>query len=88
MSDNRRPLLNIDISLYFIDMLDKQEAIEKLTERSRELRKLIFFMKAQQRSAETGDPKGKESIIISHNIKLAETELLFLKDVAETIKEK
>ena len=88
MSDNRRPLLNIDISLYFIDMLDKQEAIEKLTERSRELRKLIFFMKAQQRSAETGDPKGKESIIISHNIKLAETELVFLKDVAETIKEK
>jgi DNA-binding PadR family transcriptional regulator len=88
MSDNRRPLLNIDISLYFIEMLDKDEAIEKLTDRSRELRKLIFFMKAQQRSAEIGDPKGKEAIIISHNIKLAETELQFLKDVAETIKEK
>ena len=87
MSDNRRPLLNIDISLYFIDMLDKEEAIEKLTDRSRELRKLVFFMKAQQRSAESGDPRGKEAIIISHNIKLAETELQFLKDVAETIKQ-
>jgi DNA-binding PadR family transcriptional regulator len=88
MSDNRRPLLNIDISLYFIDMLEKQEAIDKLADRSRELRKLIFFMKTQQRSAETSNPKGKEAIIISHNIKLAETELQFLKDVAETIKEK
>jgi len=82
MSDNRRPLLNIDISLYFIDMLEPEEAIEKLTERSRELRKVIFFMKAQQRS---GDPKSKEAIIISHNIKLAETELLFIKDVTEII---
>jgi DNA-binding PadR family transcriptional regulator len=88
MSDNRRPLLNIDISLYFIDMLDREEAAEKLADRSRELRKLIFFLKAQERSAENTNPKGKETIIISHNIKLAETELQFLKDVAEAIKEK
>jgi DNA-binding PadR family transcriptional regulator len=88
MSDNRRPLLNIDISLYFIDMLDRDEAVDKLTDRSRELRKLIFFLKAQERSAESTNPKGKEAIIISHNIKLAETELQFLKDVAGVIKGK
>ncbi len=87
MSNNKRPLLNIDISLYFIDMLDRDEAVEKLADRSRELRKLIFFLKAQERSAENREPRGKESIIISHNIKLAETELQFLKDVAETLKE-
>jgi len=86
MNNNKRPLLNIDISLYFIDMLQKDEAVDRLDSRSRELRKLIFFLKSQERQATNKEPKGKESIIISHNIKLAETELQFLKDVAETLK--
>jgi len=86
INNNTRPLLNIDISLYFIDMLDRGEAVERLSNRSRELRKLIFFLKSQERQSLSNNPKGKESIIISHNIKLAETELQFLKDVAETLK--
>ena len=47
---------------------------------------MIFFLKAQERSAASTNPKGKEAIIIAHNIKLAETELQFLKDVAGAIK--
>jgi DNA-binding PadR family transcriptional regulator len=87
IGNNRRPLLNIDISLYFIDMLDKNEAVERLDTRSRELRKLIFLLRSQARQSIADNPKGKESIIISHNIKLAETELQFLKDVAGMLKD-
>jgi DNA-binding PadR family transcriptional regulator len=85
MSNNKRPLLNIDISLYFIDLLDKKEAVVKLDEREKELRKLIYVLKSQEKEAHKHDPRGKEAVILSHNRRLAETELLFLKDLSQGI---
>jgi len=86
MSNNKRPLLNIDISLYFIDMIDRNEAIEQLTSRTKELRKLIFLIKTQEKNAQKENPTGKETVILSHNRRLAETELQFLKDVLNSLK--
>lgn len=86
MSNNKRPLLNIDISLYFIDLLEKEEAAIKLNEREKELRKLIFILRSQEKVSQKKEPKGKETVILSHNRRLAETELLFLKDVSKSLK--
>ena len=86
MSNNKRPLLNIDISLYFIDMIDRDEAVEQLTSRTKELRKLIFLIKTQEKNAQKENPTGKETVILSHNRRLAETELQFLRDVLNSLK--
>ncbi|MBN1883060.1 MAG: helix-turn-helix transcriptional regulator [Deltaproteobacteria bacterium] len=86
MSNNKRPLLNIDISLYFIDMIDRNEAVGRLTSRTKELRKLIFLIKAQEKNAHKENPTGKETVILSHNRRLAETELQFLRDVLNSLK--
>jgi DNA-binding PadR family transcriptional regulator len=86
MNNNKRPLLNIDISLYFVDLLDNEEAIKHLTNRSKELRKLIYVLKLSEKDAKDNKLKDKEQVIFSHNRRLAETELEFLKDVIETLK--
>ena len=85
MSNNKRPLLNIDISLYFIDMIDKEEALNRLDKRQKELRKIIYLLKSQEKNIESPDWNGKEKTILSHNRRLAETEILFLKDVARSL---
>ncbi len=86
INNNKRPLLNIDISLYFIDLLEKDEAIENLTNRSKELRKLIYILKLSEKEANKKESNDREAVIFSHNKRLAETELEFLKDVIKTLK--
>ncbi|MBN1573006.1 MAG: helix-turn-helix transcriptional regulator [Deltaproteobacteria bacterium] len=88
MNNNKRPLLNIDISLYFIDLLEPDEAIEHLSNRSKELRKLIYILKRSEKEARGKDPKSSEEVIYSHNRRLAQTELEFLKDLIESLKGK
>ena len=88
MNNNKRPLLNIDISLYFIDLLKTDEAIEHLSNRSKELRKLIYILKRSEKEAGGKEPKGSEEVIYSHNRRLAQTELEFLKDLVESLRKK
>jgi len=86
MNNNKRPLLNIDISLYFIDLLGKDEAIEHLTKRAKELRKLVYLLKLSEKEAKKKESNEREAVIFSHNRRLTETELEFLKDVIKTLK--
>jgi len=86
MNNNKRPLLNIDISLYFIDLLKTDEAIEHLSKRSKELRKLIYILKRSEKEAGGKEQKGSEEVIYSHNRRLAQTELEFLKDLVESLR--
>jgi DNA-binding PadR family transcriptional regulator len=86
MNNNKRPLLNIDISLYFIDLLENDEAIENLTNRSKELRKLIYILKLSEKEAKVKEANDREAVIFSHNRRLAEAELEFLKDVINSLK--
>ena len=85
MGHNMRPLLNIDVSLYFINMLNRAEALEGLDERLKHLRKLTYLLKSQERRFREADPVGKEALIFSHNRRLAEAEMGFLKDLMEDL---
>ncbi len=76
-----RPFLNLDISLYFLDFLDPEEVVKTLKERMKETRKLKFLL-SRQKKALTDDPARKrEYIITTHNLRFAEAELNFVKDL-------
>ena len=85
INNNKRPMLNIDISLYFIDLLENDEAIKHLKERAKELRKLIYIIRLSEEESKEKETGEREVVIFSHNRRLAETELEFLKDVIKTL---
>jgi len=79
-----RPSLNLDISLYFLNFLDSQDVIKTLQGRQRELRKLRFLLVRQKRGLKPDAGRRREYIITAHNIRVAEAEMEFVKDLIET----
>jgi DNA-binding PadR family transcriptional regulator len=79
-----RPSLNLDISLYFFNILDSQDVIKTLRGRQRELRKLKFLLERQKRGLKPYANRRREYIITAHNIRVAEAEMEFVKDLIET----
>jgi DNA-binding PadR family transcriptional regulator len=78
-----RPSLNLDISLYFFNLLDPEDVVKTLKGRLRELRKLRFLLDRQKKDLETEATKKKEYIIMAHNIRLTEAEMGFVQDLME-----
>lgn len=79
-----RPSLNLDISLYFFNFLDSQDVIKTLQGRQRELRKLKFLLERQKRGLKPDASRRRKYIITAHNIRVAEAETEFVKDLIET----
>lgn len=75
----QRPPFDLDVTLYFLDLLDRGEALEALRERLKELRKLRFLLRRQREKR-----KGTEEIILEHNRRMVETEIRFVKDLMGT----
>ena len=78
-----RPSLNLDISLYFFNLLDPEDVVKTLKGRLRELRKLRFLLDRQKKELAAEAAKKKEYIIMAHNIRLTEAEMEFVKDLME-----
>lgn len=79
-----RPSLNLDISLYFFNILNPQDVIKTLRGRQRELRKIKFLLERQKRGLKPYANRRREYIITTHNIRVAEAEMEFVKDLIET----
>jgi len=79
----QRPSFNLDISLYFLNLLPSQDVVETLKGRLRELRKLKFLLARQKKALETDPTNRREYIITSHNLRVAEAEKEFVQDLIE-----
>lgn len=76
-----RPSLNLDISLYFLNLLPAQDVVGTLKGRLRELRKLKFLLNRQKRGLEPDQARRREYIITTHNLRVAEAEMEFVQDL-------
>ncbi|RLB03239.1 MAG: hypothetical protein DRG55_00910 [Deltaproteobacteria bacterium] len=79
----QRPPFDLDVTLYFLDLLDRGEVVEALKERLKELRKLRFLLKRQRENLPEHH-EGAEEIILEHNRRMVETEIQFVKDLIGT----
>ena len=79
-----RPSFNLDISLYFLNFLSPQDVITTLKGRMRESRKLKYLLERQKKKLESDPTRRREYIITAHNIRFAEAEIEFVKDLIET----
>ncbi|MBW2038975.1 MAG: PadR family transcriptional regulator [Deltaproteobacteria bacterium] len=77
----QRPSFNLDVSLYFLNLLPAQDVMETLKGRLRELRKLRFLLKRQRRGLESDSASRREHVITTHNLRVAETEMEFVQDL-------
>ena len=77
----KRPPFDLDLVLYFIDLLDRGEVVEALRERLKELRKLLFLLKRQNLPEHH---EGTQEIILDHNRRMVETEIQFVRDLIDT----
>ncbi len=78
-----RPSLNLDISLYFFNLLEPEDVVKTLKGRQRELRKLRFLLDRQKKELAAEAARKKEYIITTHNIRLTEVEMEFVQDLIE-----
>jgi len=78
-----RPSLNLDISLYFFNLLDPQDVVKTLKGRLRELRKLRFLLDRQKKELKPDAARRREYVITAHNIRLTEAEMEFVQDLIE-----
>ncbi len=77
----QRPSFNLDISLYFLNLLDPQDVVETLQGRLKELRKLKFLLNRQKKALESDAARRREYIITAHNLRGAEAEMEFVQDL-------
>jgi DNA-binding PadR family transcriptional regulator len=78
-----RPSLNLDVSLYFFNLLDPQDVVKTLKGRLRELRKLRFLLDRQKKGLKLDAARRREYIITSHNIRFTVAEMEFVQDLIE-----
>jgi DNA-binding PadR family transcriptional regulator len=78
-----RPSLNLDISLYFLNVLAPQDVVKTLKGRLRELRKVKFLLDRQKKGLKPDAAMRREYIITTHNIRVAEAEMDFVHDLIE-----
>jgi DNA-binding PadR family transcriptional regulator len=78
-----RPSLNLDISLYFLNVLDPLDVVKTLKGRLRELRKVKFLLDRQKRGLKPDAAMRREYIITTHNIRVTEAEMDFVHDLIE-----
>jgi len=80
----QRPFFNLDVSLYFLNFLDPQDVVKTLRERMKEIRKLKFLLSRQKKELTNNSTRKREHIITTHNIRFAEAEMDFVKDLIDT----
>jgi DNA-binding PadR family transcriptional regulator len=78
-----RPSFNLDISLYFLNFLTPEDVIATLKGRLRESRKLKYLLQRQKNKLKSDTSRKREYIITAHNIRLADAEMEFVKDLIE-----
>jgi len=87
IADLQRPFLNLDISLYFSNLLKSKDVDASLKERKRELRKLIFLLYRQKKRLAKEPSEKWLYVITAHNLRFAHAEMDFVKDLIETLSE-
>jgi DNA-binding PadR family transcriptional regulator len=85
ISDLQRPFFNLDISLYFLNFLEPEDIEKTLKERQKVLRKLIFLLERQKKELTKESSKNRERIITVHNLRFAQAEMDFVKDLLNAI---
>ena len=79
----QRPSLNLDISLYFLNLLPPQDVVETLKARLKELRKVKFLLERQKRGLGSDLTRRREYVITGHNLRVVEAEMEFVRDLIE-----
>ena len=70
-------------SIYFLNLLPPQDVVETLKARLKELRKVRFLLVRQKRGLESDLTGRREYVITGHNLRVAEAEIEFVRDLIE-----
>ncbi|MCD6093609.1 MAG: PadR family transcriptional regulator [Candidatus Omnitrophica bacterium] len=86
LSSQRRPFMEIDIPLYFLSFLKKEEILPFLRLHLRFLNRAHKWLK--ERKKEFRNLPKSIQLIIEHHIKLVKAEKIFLKEMLELVRNK
>lgn len=81
----KRPFIEIDLPLYFLSFLNKEDILPLLRLRLRFLKKVKLWLRRKRRELKNG-PKNHQ-LLIAHHLKLANAEASFLQEMIDTVKE-
>jgi len=86
LCSQRRPFIEIDIPLYFLSFLKKEEVIPFIRLHLRFLNKVNKWLKEKKK--EFRNISENIQLIIEHHIKLVKVEKTFLREILELVKNK
>lgn len=82
----RRPFIEIDLPLYFLAFLNKEDILPLLRLRLRFLKKVKRWLRSKRNELKNS-PKNHQ-LLIEHHLKLATAEMSFLREMINTVKER